>query len=85
MKFLRKKASTVFALPTIVAICGDHDKLWDIVRPRYFIESTLCRVCSLILYGHIDGHGLLVTIRCSHFVRLKGICQMTTIFNLESQ
>ena len=43
-KFLRKKASAELALPTIVAICGDHDKLWYIVRLRYFIESTLYRV-----------------------------------------
>ena len=51
-----------FKLNLCLEICNDH----DISLAQLSLWHNHC----LIIY--IDGCGLLVTVRCSHFVRLRG-------------
>ena len=66
LRFLCRKSIVQFAILQVLATCCFHFSFLCISTPRYFAESTFCRVTLCILYDVFKGFVLLVMVRTLH-------------------
>ena len=71
-KFLLMNPSLLFALLTILLMCGFQERLFDMFMPRCVATGTALSVSLCIMYGLSMGDLDLVI---SHLEGLKVICQ----------
>ena len=74
-KFLLMNPSLLFALLTILVMCGFQERLFDMFMPRCVATGTALSVSSCIVYGLSIGDFDLVMCIISHLERLKVICR----------
>ena len=73
-KFLLMNPSLLFALLTILLMCG-FQEIFDMSMPRFFSTGTALSVSLCIMYGLSMGDFDLVMCIISHLDGLKVICQ----------
>ena len=74
-KFLLMNPSLLFALLTILLMCGFQERLFDMSMPRCVATGTALSVSLCIMYGLSMGDFDLVMCIISHLEGLKVICQ----------
>ena len=75
-RFLLINPSLLFALFTILLICGFQERLFDISMPRCVATGTALSGSSCIVYGLYMGDLDLVMCIISHLDGLKVICHV---------
>jgi hypothetical protein len=81
-KFLLMNPSDWLALAVMVLICLSHFKLFWMVMPKYFAESTFSSVCPCNWYGYEIVFCFCVTLRDRPF-NLQGGCGYGILFRSE--
>ena len=75
-RFLLINPSLLFALFTILLMCGFQERLFDISMPRWVATGTALSGSSCIVYGLCMGDLDLVMCIISHLDGLKVICHV---------
>ena len=75
-RFLLINPSLLFALFTILLMCGFQERLLDISMPRWVATGTALSGSSCIVYGWCMGYLDLVMCIISHLDGLKVICHV---------
>ena len=75
-RFLLINPSLLFALFTILSMCGFQERLLDMSMPRCVATGIVLSGSSCIVYGLSTGDLDLVMCNISHLEGLKVICQV---------